>query len=90
MERENLVKKMDMAVEDIKKDMGFLIQKYYSEGYDEGKRDAVIAIKHKPCKNGYKHALRVNRNGFIICSKCLEEFHVIADSEVKRLGIVFV
>ena len=88
--KENLIKKIELANEQSIKDFGLLLTKYYAKGYEEGRKDAVIAIKHKPCKNGYKHTLKINRNGFIICSKCLEEFHIVADSEVKRLGIVFV
>jgi len=88
--KENLEKKMDMDYEEVKKSMKLLVQKYYASGYAEGVKDKTVDIQFVPCNNGYQHTLRINRNGFISCTKCLQKFRVIAESEVKRTGIVFV
>jgi len=87
--KENLEKKMDMDYEEVKKSMHLLVQKYYSKGYAEGMKDKTVDIQSFSCKNGFKHEFRINRNGFVICKKCGEQFYLIADSEVKRTGIIF-
>ncbi len=88
--KENLIKKIELANEQAIKDTELLLSKYYANGYSAGRKDAFSTVKHKPCINGYHHTVRLTRSGNAICRKCHEEFILLSKSEAKRVNLVFV
>lgn len=87
--KDNLIKNMDMLHNDIVKQVELICQKYYNRGYDDGKKEGHAVINNVPCKNGEPHIFRINRNGYAVCTKCYQEFRLLPDSEIRRLGIIF-